>query len=280
MKLNKLAFFADLHCASRWGLTHPKYWNEQTSPYSRWLWESFLVFSDWVGKCDLVVNIGDTIDGKQRRSGGTGLVTLSAGEQVQMAIDATEPLMKNAKAAIRVTGTPYHEDFDGAMMLWDQAYHVLKPETPDQQHVVNLDLGDGVVINIKHAPEGESAQYDGTSRDRELIWSAVAEVLSGIPHASILMRAHVHKFTRLENEDRQIITCPCWCLQQPYALTKKQYRWIPQIGGLMLVRDKEEPFGWRLKRKMFTVPTPRIRCLTTPSLPPFLKATKARKSGS
>lgn len=182
--------------------------------------------------------MGDLIDGKQRRSEGTTLYTTSLGEQVDMARTCFRaiPARKRPKRIVRVSGTSYHESFDGPLEAFDLEFDVWQPREPEQQYVLDIQLPDGQGLNIKHTPEGSAALYMGTVQDRELLWAKVIEACNDLPPATFLVRGHLHFSGEHHGYGKRILNCPCWCLQQPYALNRRYYRWQPSIGGLTLTR--------------------------------------------
>ncbi len=252
--MKTIGIVSDLHCGSAWALLPKSYWSDRTPEAVRWLWQCWQWLIKHWPDLDLLVLNGDLIDGKQFRSRGTGLVTTSLGEQTDMAIECLAPLADKAKKVIRLEGTAYHESFEGPLGKLDTAFGIKVPKHPHQRHVRDIRLSKEAVLNVKHKPEGEGMLYRGTGLDRELLWATVMEVMSGIPHATHIVRSHLHsKAGPFEGFGKVIVGTPGWCLQTPYALQKKRYRWIPDVGATLLVKDEFAHCGYRITSKVFPV---------------------------
>ncbi len=250
MALDRILFIADLHCGSRFGLCGPRHWGGWTHDAVKWLYGAFEQMRMEIPRPNLLCLNGDLIDGHQQRAKSTGILTSCLAEQVEIASDLLKPWIGWAKKTVRLEGTSYHESFDGALQALDLEYGIWRPDNPVQRVVLDLDLGDGVGLNVKHQPEGEMALYEGTVRDRELLWSVIAEHLHHLPEAHFLIRSHVHHYSRFDNHSKTIVATPCWSLQPLYAVQKRRYRWIPDLGVVWMERDKREDLGWRIQRRV------------------------------
>lgn len=245
--LRRIGFSCDWHCGSRWGLTPPKYLTKFSPKRVGWLWETWLEYWDQAPRFDLLFLDGDLIDGTQYRSEGTSCLTTNLGEQVEIAMECFEsiPKAKRPKAVVRLVGTPYHESFHGPLKAFDEAFGVWQPQIPEQAMVVDLKLPDGQNLNVKHEPEGSPALYLGTVQDRELLWARVSEACHALHESTFVVRAHLHFDGCHRAFGKLLINLPCWCLQMPYAIRKRYWRWQPGIGGVSLTRSEKDDFGWR-----------------------------------
>jgi hypothetical protein len=124
----RVVFFGDSHCGSNVGLTPPAYQykynsipkTEEHRIRNKWAklqkecWDWYEAKLAILKPIDVLLNMGDNIDGDGGRSGGTELITTDRKVQVCMAIEAIE--MVEAKKMTMVYGTPYHtgqaEDFE------------------------------------------------------------------------------------------------------------------------------------------------------------------------
>jgi hypothetical protein len=204
-------------------------------------------------KIDLCVLNGDIVDGAQRRSSGTGLLSTCMSEQVQMAIELLEPVLRKCERVIRLEGTAYHETFDGPLSALDEHFGIEMPRGIKRM-VRDIQLGDAM-LNIKHQPEGEGCLYRGTALDREALWATVSETMHKIPRATHIVRAHLHSYARICGFGKEVIHAPCWALQSPYAVNKRRYRWIPDIGYILMVADdKMGHAGYVTKVKTYPLP--------------------------
>lgn len=245
--MKRLGFLSDWHCGSRWGLTPPEYQTAFSPARAAWLWDTWLEFWDWAPRFDVLFLVGDLIDGKQRRSEGTSLLTTSLREQVDIARAAFRavPAKKRPKRIIRLEGTNYHESFDGPLAAFDEEFSVWQPRAPEQSMVIDVKLPGGRGLNVKHEPEGSAALYMGTVQDRELLWSKVIEATNHLPTSTFLVRAHLHFAGLHRGFGKLLLNLPCWVLQQPYALKRRYWRWQPSIGGVSLTAAVDADLGWR-----------------------------------
>jgi len=250
----KIGVISDTHCGSHAGLLHPDRWNKHTPGAIKWLHGCFdWLYSEWP-KLDLLILNGDIIDGKQSKSAGTGVHTASLGEQVEIALECFRPWRKKAAKIIRLAGTPYHEGFDGALREFDSEMGIARPKSVEQWIVRDIDIGDGVTLNVKHHPDGGHAIYRGTVMDRELLWRTVAESVHKLPNASIVLRSHLHTCAAFAGFRKELHLCPCFQLQSPYALHKQHARWIPDIGGTLIESDRFAMNKFSVRHKVFPMP--------------------------
>ena len=262
-KLNRIGIVSDLHCGSRWGLRpNPHMGDYKVIEANIWLWECWKRMIRLWGDLDLLILNGDMIDGIQKRSDSTGLVTPNMSEQTALAIECLRPLVAKSKKVIRMTGTPHHETFHGPLSTLDATFGITRPDAPrDMVRDIYLDGGpedeeNSIILNVKHNPEGQKTLYLGTVLDRETRWSVLAESAHAIPRAHFIVQSHIHFASFFGDivQKKIIITTPCFCMQQPYAVEKRYYGWKPTIGGLLLERDDLSTMGWRYVVKDFPLP--------------------------
>lgn len=204
-------------------------------------------------KLDLLVLMGDLIDGKNYKSSGVGAFSTDLGEQADMAARVLEPLAAKAKKTIRLWGTPYHESFDNVLAIVDKALGV-----STVQQVIDVDMGRGNVLNIAHHPAGGAALYQGTVADREALWSAIAAQDNKVPKARWLVRAHKHNFFHIETANRDMLITPCWQLATAYAVKQNYFRFQPDIGAVLMVKDSQADSGYRFLPRLYPNPIPEV----------------------
>jgi len=255
MSIETVGIVADFHCGNKCGLLPPSYWNEHTPEAIKWLWKQWCELQAlWPKRLDLLIINGDPIDGKQHRSAGTGLVDNDLSGQVRIAIECLEPLVTRAGKTIRMCGTAYHETFDGPLAALDEHFGIQRPSTMQKEIVRDIELEDGAILNIKHQPEGEGCLYRGTNMDRELLWATITETCKKLPKATHIVRSHLHSDGYMRGFGKEFVSTPCFCLQAPYALHKRRYRWVPDIGGVLMRSDKCGYKGYTTATKTFPIP--------------------------
>jgi len=246
---------ADLHCGSRWGLFPPRWSNVRQNVGQRYLWRWWLWHVEkWKeilgGKpLDLLVVNGDLIEGKQPRSRSTGLVTADLQEQAEIGALCLKPLVDalRPRKRVRTTGTDYHEGPDNPLPSVDEKFGF---RVVDELNV-NLERG---VLQAQHNPGSCGAIYKGTIIDREILWSVIAAALQKAPDATFIVRSHLHYFHMMQTHSKTFILTPCWQLQTRYA-RKNRYRWTPDVGAVLLVRDDTAYGGYRVHVKQVPLPS-------------------------
>jgi hypothetical protein len=252
--IRNIGFVGDIHCGSHWGLWPVESLPENKNRFKgvRYLNECFThLVNNWP-ELDLLVLTGDLIDGKQRKSTGCGIFTSKLCEQVEGAIEILRPLIKKSKRVVRVYGTPYHEDFDDILSALDKEFDI---KTKDQ--VLNIKLNDGI-LNVAHHPASGSALYHGTAVDKESLWSTVAAAERNVPNARWIVRAHKHNYMVQETRFKSVCICPCFELPTPHAVKVNYWRFQPSIGGVLMSKDNQHPFGYRFIPQLYDVPQPRV----------------------
>jgi hypothetical protein len=255
-KFEKIGFIGDIHCGSYEGLWPkdlvPSKHNRYTS--TRYLNECFDHLVNSWPDLDLLVLMGDLVDGQQHKSQGTGLYTTDLSEQTEGAIEVIRPLAKKAKAIIRVWGTPYHEGFQGTLKRFDKEFDVKVVK-----QVLNIRLRPDSVLNVAHHPSGNSAFYRGTQLDREAVWAAVAMQERKIPqNIRWIVRAHMHFYGYQETNSRAVAVVPCFQMPTAHAIKTNYFRFQPDIGAMIMHADDTHPFGYRMTPHLYDVPTPKV----------------------
>lgn len=245
-----VAFVGDTHCGSHVGLWPVSELPADTSRHigCRYLMQCWEHFVKTCPPLDLLVLMGDMIDGKQHKSSGTGLFTTDLGEQAEGCVNILKPLVAKSKQVIRVWGTAYHESFDNVLGIIDKAFNVAKVA-----QVINLKLGDHV-LNIAHHPASGAAIYQGTVADRETLWSKLAAYDKKLPDCRWMVRAHKHNYYLWDVAGRTMVGMPCWQLATAHAIKVNLWRFQPTLGAMLMVADEQEDGGYRFKPRLYDSP--------------------------
>lgn len=244
-----IVFLNDLHAGSYYGL-----WPRDRLPrgghsgprYLLRCWEQLL--AEWPEKVDLLILNGDLIDGPQKKSAGTGVFAVSDKEQVEGAIELLEAWTKRARVTLRCWGTPYHEGHTDPLFALDLALGIR-----ESRQMFDLDLGSGI-LNIAHHPMGGAALYQGTTTDREALWSTIAGATKRTLTPRWIVRAHHHHFMVQETEHKTVVKSPCWQLATPYATKTSHWRFQPSLGAVMMIADESHHGGYRFVPRLFPLP--------------------------
>lgn len=236
-------FVSDLHASSfnaPWPRKKTPEEGHSDAKYLTSCWEHNI---ELLPEVDLLVLMGDLIDGPQRKSASTNLFSPSLGHQVKGAIDLLEPLIEKVKPKriYRVDGTDYHDQGQqNPLLALDIAFEVAKTAI-----VFDIRMANGEILNVAHHPSGGgSAVYQGTKVDRESMWATVAAAKEHVPKARFVVRGHLHNYFFQETRDATIILLPCWQLPTPYAKTKNYYRFQPDLGNVLMTPDTNRIGGY------------------------------------
>jgi len=189
MGKKKIVAMADLHCGHRVGLTPPKWQGRNVNPkYNRIqkeLWD-FYIENIQTFKPNILFVVGDAIDGKGEKSGGTEQITTDRGEQSDMAAECI--LAAGANEIIMTYGTAYHtgyhEDWE------DQVAQKVKAKSIRSQQWIDVN---GVVFDLKHHIGRSSIPHGkGTPIAKDKLWNMVWSEFEEQPKADVVIRAHVH----------------------------------------------------------------------------------------
>lgn len=192
-RMKTVLVIGDMHCGHMVGLTPPSHFECSKNKPKRHkvqmeMYDTFLRSLDQTGRPDILLVLGDCIEGKGEKSGGTELITSDRFEQCDMAVEIIKKI--NAKKIVMVYGTPYHtgaeEDFERQVADDVGAEKIGGHEWPD----VN-----GVIFDIKHyigSSQNEHGRHTPLANERisNLLWSEFEES----PKADIFLRAHVHYY--------------------------------------------------------------------------------------
>jgi len=212
-KYQRVLLVADLHCGHRVGLTPPE-WNPDTivetdgvTQHNKWVLQRRAIW-DWYAKTckllapiDLCVVVGDAIEGKGDKSGGTELLTTDRHEQGLMAVRALQEA--HATRYHMVYGTGYHtgnsEDFESPI-----ADHLHAKIGSHEWVEVN-----GCILDIKHHISTISSPMSiFTSQAREAIQNKIWADSDRQPEADILIRGHRHMYSLVECSDYSVVVLP------------------------------------------------------------------------
>jgi len=211
-KEKRVVVISDLHCGHMVGLTHPEYQvnyshssrtkRNKSAKIQRDLWEHFEEMVDDLGKVDVLIINGDTIDGKGQRSGGSELITSDREEQCEMAVAAIEEFA--CDNIIMTYGTPYHVGIN-----------------EDWENKVAKDLGvkkigshewidvNGCIFDVKHKVGSSSVPYSrSTAVAKERFWNLLWNEDEEQPKGDIVIRSHVHYHSYVGGVNYLAMTTP------------------------------------------------------------------------
>jgi hypothetical protein len=208
--MKRIVVASDFHCGNRVGLTPPAWQDSpETGPeyfrkyakFQREVWNFYAAELAALQPVDYFFFIGDAVDGKNERSGGTELINTDRIAQAEMAAACINEA--HAREVYMVFGTPYHTGVD-----------------EDWESVVAKNVGaeisgrewvevEGVMFDLAHFVSGSSVPHGPfTPLARDLIWNILWARDEGQPDADFIIRAHVHYSIYLEMFGKAAMICP------------------------------------------------------------------------
>lgn len=179
---------------------------------------------------DIMVHVGDCIDGIGAAKYGRELYTTDIDEQRDACIELLRPIVRCVKSdPFFLQGTDYHnvryEDAEkGIAEAFNGVYIANYP----------LDLVlKGKNLNFYHGG-GQPAQYRSTMLDKTNFFALAAAQCGKTKRADMIIRGHYHFFVFLEYESQLGLLTPCWQAQTPYMASKAYYQMQPDIGAVRL----------------------------------------------
>jgi predicted phosphodiesterase len=195
--MKRVLVISDLHCGHRAGLTPPSWqYKENDLDYERSkfgeiqksIWDFYSSEIEKLQPIDSLFVMGDCIDGKGEKSGGTELIEVDRLKQTDIATECIN--FVKAKHIVIIRGTPYHvgkeEDFENVI-----AKNVNATKIGDHEWI---DIN-GLVFDLKHFVSSSVIPHGRhTAISRDKLWNLLWAERNGQPKSDILIRGHVHYF--------------------------------------------------------------------------------------
>ncbi len=242
-----LLALADLHAGSRFGLWPSEFTLEdggktEQNKFQKWLWEKWQeMITALPNRVDACIVNGDAIDGEARPDGGRFSITTNMADQARGAAACLRLLRPKIKTFFLTRGTPFHE---GAA---SEAVEILGAEIKAEKWSEGRYAGQvlerswhGLTLNIAHH-QTAGWIYPAGSGDRISMFSAIGEGIGKLPHADIIIRAHLHQLRIVRAYGRWVILLPAWEVTTPYALKRMEptrATVAADIGAVLLSVDR------------------------------------------
>lgn len=211
--MKRIVFPADLHCGHFSGLTPPGYqWpidcadphRAQWGQIQRRSWNWWLKTAEALQPVYLCCVMGDPIDGKGPKTGGTELIVSDMIDQAEMAAECLR-VVRPTNGYVLLYGTGYHTANKGDDV--DRLVANRLPNAEMHNHaVVNVD---GFRFDLRHHIGGGTSPTGGdVALRKEEIWNLVWKDHGVQPNVEAFVRGHVHRRRVVDS----VRTCPA--LQQ------------------------------------------------------------------
>lgn len=204
----RVLIISDLHCGHRVGLTPTTYLPPPEAVGIKYhkilvdLWAEYKKIIKKLKPIDILIVIGDCIDGRGVKSKSTELIAADRKVQANMAAYCINHI--EAKSIVMTRGTPYHVG-DGHDYEDDIKEHVNAKKIGDHEWVeVN-----GVIFDCKHHIGNSSVPYgQQTQIAKDQLWNFIWSEYEEQPKSDIVVRSHVHQFNFVGGPDWLGITTP------------------------------------------------------------------------
>jgi hypothetical protein len=215
-RAKKVLAIGDLHCGHGVGLTPPAWQSGgELGVIQKALWDHYAETVQSIGKVDLLIVNGDTIDGKGKRSGGTELIEPDLTRQTEMAAECVDLVKTNR--VVMTYGTPYHTATDCGADTESQLIKDLKLKKPSRTVTVGghewIDVN-GMIFDVKHKVGSSGIPHGrATAIKKEALWNMLWAEREQNPKAHVFLRSHVHYHEYAGNSEYLAMTLPA--LQGP-----------------------------------------------------------------
>ena len=247
----RILVMADNHSGHQTGLTPPDYWlpvvakpksdsarrANKFAALQREVWRWYTDTIKSLGKIDYVFHLGDNIDGRGEKSGGTELLTMDINRQIEMAAVCLQAT--GCKDIFMVYGTPYHvapgySDMEDAIAKEVKARKIGSRE---KIRVLNT------VFDLRHKVGKSSIPHgQGTLLEKQRLWDLVWEARGIQERANVYLRGHIHDYKGVIDSDYLVLSCPGLEWSTKYG--SREVDGIVSIGLIDFTVD-EEGYTWR-----------------------------------
>ena len=197
------------------------------------------------GPLDVLINLGDNVDGVNYHGRGFGTWTTVIKEQVDEARNLIG--MIEFKRIIGVNGSKYHVDNN---MTADEA--VVSHFTPAPKSMVEYEpefgtevvatIG-GVRFHLSHKVGATSTIHRATKINKEAMMAELNKEKYG--KFDVLLRAHAHYYRDVGTPFNRGFICPCWKIRDDFSQSGS-LAWDPDIGYIIFT-IKDGSYDWEAK---------------------------------
>jgi len=204
-KNKKIMFLADTHCGNRVGLTppdmNPKH--DQYSVYREKLWNQFTEWVKDAGKQDILVCLGDMVDGQAKRSRFGEIILPDPEDQARAAAKCIDAV--GAKKNFLVRGTPYHARYD-QLSVEDMIRMYTKIDDITDRGYFKVH---NTVFRCRHKVGASTVPYGrSTMLRKEAVWNKLNYARGMEVKVDVFIHGHVHYFEYAGDYDTLSMTLP------------------------------------------------------------------------
>lgn len=201
--MKRIIVISDMHCGHRTGLTPPAFQEKEfsgsTTKRNKWaslqreMWANYKRLIEKYQPYDVGICLGDMIDGKGAKTGGTEHISVDRNDQSDMAADVCNAVRVYGKknfAWYGVYGTDYHASSEGG-----EDWETIAAERAGFEKIGShewLDVN-GCIIDLKHFIGASSIPYGRFSAPaKDRLWNVLWSQDEWQPKAKLILRGHSH----------------------------------------------------------------------------------------
>lgn len=250
--MKRVLVISDLHCGHQTGITPPDYQYRMISnPHTNsdhqhnrfaeiqnqvWTW--YVESLEQLQPIDILLDVGDNIDGRGEKSGSTELIEVNQNRQCSMAVMALK--LAKAKNIFMVYGTPYHSA-PGYNDWEDGIAESMKAERIESKLFVDIN---GVVFDLRHRASKSSIPHgQGTLLAKQKLWNTIWAELEMQPNADIVLRGHIHDYSFIGRQNWMAISAPGLEWSTKYG--NRICDGIINVGLLYFDIESKDDFIWK-----------------------------------
>jgi hypothetical protein len=220
----RVVALADLHSGHEYGLCPPFAFRDASTDAGKFeiaLWSWYTQTLDSLKPIDIILGVGDMIDGKGEKSGGVEQITTDRLDQTEMAAQAIA--YAQAPVIRLFYGTRYHvgrdEDFEKSLV------DKLRPSDVTIQGHGFFNINNRA-FDVKHKVSGSSVPHGrATPLWKAVMWNKMWASEGRQPKGEIFLRAHVHYHAEVSGFGWRAMSLP--------ALTYKSHFGVRECEGLV-----------------------------------------------
>jgi hypothetical protein len=202
----RIIVISDLHCGHVAGLTPTDYQytevEDSTTKHNKWArlqketWIQFINILERYKPFNVGFSMGDLIDGKGARSGGSELIYSDRNSQVDMAVACHNAISDRSGDDFKwigVYGTAYHSSGEGG-----EDWESIIAERCGFEKIGSHESVDvnGCVFDLRHHVGGSTIPHGRfTATAKERLWNVLWNERELRPKAQVILRGHVHYAT-------------------------------------------------------------------------------------
>lgn len=248
----KILALGDFHIGGTTAILHPTAISydgaissqQPQNTMQKWLWKNLLNDLTTIGKVDVIICLGDTVEGLQIKMFGRTLVDADMDSQIRWASEILQTVIELVKPKyfIGVSGTAYHTRSNTSSSADLEVYHILEKQNPQIEFI----LGDNLIVKIAKMTYSIAHPYPVTEYSvpplEKLITQHAREyILGNTSKFNVILRGHCHIYNFIRYRGNIYgITVPC---QQPTSAYGRERAYLtvrhPDVGVLQLTQIED-----------------------------------------